>query len=91
MKKTALIAGLAFLAGVYLADGIKDIRGMLNYEAKEGFAQHPYNLRIVHRETGEGIESYVLDTRTNEYWKIKDSEKEKDNALIKIVIDYLMD
>lgn len=89
MKKTALIAGLSFLAGVYLADGINDMKGMLNYEAKEGFAQHPYNLRIVHRETREGIESYVLDTKTKECWEIRDKKDKKGNNLVRIVIDYI--
>jgi len=89
MKKTALASALAFLAGVYLADTAKELRGALHYETKEGFSKHPYNLRIVRKDSPEGIESYVLDTRTNEHYKIADP-KSRQKTLAQKVVEYLL-
>lgn len=88
MRKIVLIAGVSFISGVYCADSAKEIRSLFRHEAKEGFAHNPYNLRIVHRDTPEGTESYVLDTRTNEHWKVKDKKDRKDDTLLDRVIDY---
>lgn len=90
MKKILVAAALSFLAGAYLSDEIKEMRGVLHHQIKDGFAEHPYNLRIVHRETNEGIESYVLDTKTNEYWKVKDKNSKKDHWLLDKAVDYLL-
>lgn len=90
MKKIILASGLSFILGAYLSEDIKGIRGTLHYEAKEGFARHPYDLRIVRKETSKGIESYLLDTRTNEHWQIKD-KKEKDSLLVRLAIKYLIE
>lgn len=91
MKKIVFASALSFIAGVYISDQVKELRGALHYETKEGFARHPYDLRIVHKDSPKGIESYLLDTRTNEHWQIKDEKKKKDNPLIKLAIKYFIE
>ena len=86
MKKHLLIAALAFTSGAYLSDIIKETRAVFYHKPKEGFAENPYNLRIVHKETKDGVESYILDTKTGEYKKIKDPKHE---TLLEKIANYL--
>ncbi len=90
MKQILFATALSFLAGAYFSDEIKEMRGVLHCQTKEGFAEHPYNLRIVHRETNEGIESYVLDTKTNEYWKVEDTNTKKDYWALDKIVNYVL-
>ncbi len=89
MKKIIAASALSFILGVSCSDALSGLKGTLQYDAKEGFAKHPYSLKIVHRETSKGIESYVLDTRTNEYQKIEDPQKKQKKRSWK-VLEYLL-
>ena len=89
MKKIIFASALSFITGVYLADTVKGFRGALHYETKEGFARHPYDLKIVNKDSPEGIESYVLDTRTNEHYKIADP-KSRQKTLAQKVLEHML-
>ncbi|MFH0752496.1 MAG: hypothetical protein V1914_02755 [archaeon] len=90
MKKIALAIGISFLTGAYCSDSIGEMRSVLHYTTKDGFAKNPYHLRIIHKNTNEGIESYILDTKTNEYWKIKDKNPRNNDTVLDKIIDYFL-